>query len=88
MAPRLGGELPPMGVTAKPVRKRPPMPRAVQVMSNLAAPYGSTPVKDGTILNRPRVNRAPDQTPRVKDGTIYPRNPIPGRMNPRRPPSR
>ena len=85
MAPRLGGELPPMGITAKPVRKR---PRAVQVGSNLAAPYGSTPVKDGTILNRPRVNRAPDQTPRVKDGTIYPRNPIPGRSAPRRPPSR
>ena len=41
MAPRLGGELPPMGVTVKPVRKRPPMPRPVQVMSNLAAPYGS-----------------------------------------------
>jgi len=79
-APKLGGELPPMGVPAKPVRKRP-----VQVMSNLAAPYGSTPVKDGTILNRPRVNRAPDQTPRVKDGTIYPRNPLPGRSAPRRP---
>ena len=73
--PKLGGELPPM-------RKR---PRGVQVGSNLAAPYGSTPVKDGTILNRPRVNRAPDQTPRVKDGTIYPRNPIPGRNAPRRP---
>ena len=78
--PKLGGELPPMSVTAKPVRKR-----AVQVMSNLAAPYGSTPVKDSTILNRPRVNRAPDQTPRVKDGTIYPRNPLPGRSIPRRP---
>ena len=55
MAPRLGGELPPV----KPVRKRP-----VQVVSNMAAPYGSNP---------------------VKDGTIYPRNPIPGRNNPRRP---
>ena len=53
-----------MGVTAKPVRKRPPMPRAAQVMSNLAAPYGSN---------------------RVKDGTIYPRNPMPGSVNPRRP---
>lgn len=37
MAPRLGGELPPV----KPVRKRPPMPRTVQVVSNMAAPYGS-----------------------------------------------
>lgn len=43
-----------MGVTAKPVRKRPPMPRAVQVMSNLAAPYGSNPVKGGmTPLRKP-----------------------------------
>ena len=51
MAPRLGGELPPMGVTVKPVRKRPPMPRAAQVVSNMAGPYGS---KSGmTPLRKP-----------------------------------
>lgn len=29
---------------------------------------------------------SPDQTPRVKDGTIYPRNPMPGSVNPRKRP--
>ena len=48
MAPRLGGELPPV----KPVRKRP-----VQVVSNMAAPYGSkggmTPLRKPGNLRRP-----------------------------------
>ena len=72
------------GYGSKNYVQQPPMPRPAQVMSNLAAPYGSTPVKDGTIMNRPRVaGRMSDQTPRVKDGTIYPRKPMPG--IPRRP---